>query len=310
MPTDATTFTVRAATPEDLPTLRRIMSAAIDELQRDHLSPEQIAASHAIMGVDTTLIDDGTYLVVEHRATGDGRAEIAGCGGWSRRATMYGGDHTRGRDDAPLDPATDPARVRAMYTDPRFARRGVGRMILEGCQRAAAAEGFRRLELVATLTGRPLYEAFGFRADEHLTDDSGGAAVPLVRMSKPIPEGDGPLDRYQRLFNLDLDNAAVAVAAAGCLAPDVVFESARRDRPVVGRDAVVEHLLSIREWVAGSDVRHTTAVDRAGRSRRWCWAVTVGDETVEGMDVVTLTADGRIARLAVFDRPLPPPPES
>lgn len=179
-------FTIRAAVVDDLPALHRVMDAAIDQLQQGFLSPEQIAASHAIMGVDTTLIRDGTYRVVE--CDGD----IAGCGGWSRRATLYGGDHTTGRDDALLDPAVDAARVRAMYTDPRFARQGVGRSILEGCQQAAAAEGFRRLELVATLAGEPLYRSFGFEPDEHFTDDSGGAAVPLVQMSKAIPDEPMP----------------------------------------------------------------------------------------------------------------------
>src|SRR5690242_17915610 len=95
------------------------MDAAIVELQRGVITPGQIEASRAIMGIDTQLVDDGTYFVVE----ADG--ELAGCGGWSRRATLYGGDHTAGRDARLLDPATEPARVRAMYTAPAFARRGV-----------------------------------------------------------------------------------------------------------------------------------------------------------------------------------------
>lgn len=173
--------TPRVANRDDLPTLTAITSAAIDELQRPFLTPAQVEGSHAIMGVDTQLIDDGTYFVVE----ADG--EIAGCGGWSRRATLYGADHTAGRDDAFLDPATDPARVRAMYTDPRFARRGVGRLVLDCCQAAAAAEGFRRLELVATLAGEPLYRSFGFEPiGEPFTDTSSGVAIPLLKMGKAI----------------------------------------------------------------------------------------------------------------------------
>lgn len=173
-------FTSRLATRDDLPALTPIVDAAIAELQRAYLDEQQIESSRAIMGVDTDLIDDGTYFVVESGA------EIAGCGGWSRRATMYGGSHSPGRDSALLDPKVDAARVRAMYTNPTYARRGVGRMILELCESAAAAEGFTRLSLVSTLSGEPLYSAYGFRPLERVEDDTGGAAVPLVRMEKSI----------------------------------------------------------------------------------------------------------------------------
>ncbi len=156
------------------------MDASIDELQRPFLEPHQIAASHAIMGVDTQLIDDGTYIVVEH----DGH--IAGCGGWSRRTTMYGGDHSNGRNTSLLDPSVDAARIRAMYTHPRFTRRGVGRRILEICEQAARNEGFRRLELVATVSGRPLYERFGFETVEAFDDTATGVQIPLLRMIKHL----------------------------------------------------------------------------------------------------------------------------
>ncbi|MCA1845257.1 MAG: GNAT family N-acetyltransferase [Actinobacteria bacterium] len=175
-------LTSRLATREDLPLLLPLIQAAIDELQRGFLDDAQIRSSHAIMGIDTQLIDDGTYFVVE----ADGH--IAGCGGWSRRATLYGGDHSAGRDAALLDPAHDPAKVRAMYTHPAFARRGVGRLVLSLCEAAAAAEGFTRLELMATLSGLPLYEAAGFEPVEHLEDASGGTPVPLVKMRKPITD--------------------------------------------------------------------------------------------------------------------------
>lgn len=156
------------------------MDAAIAELQRGFLDEAQIASSRAIMGIDTQLIDDGTYFVVEVDGT------VAGCGGWSRRATLYGGNQTPGRDAKLLDPATEPARVRAMYTSPAYARQGVGRLILSLCERAAASEGFTRLELMSTLSGEPLYTAYGFRPLERLEDPTGGAAVPLVRMAKPV----------------------------------------------------------------------------------------------------------------------------
>jgi GNAT superfamily N-acetyltransferase len=173
-------LTHRLATRDDVAALRTLMDAAIGTLQKGFLDDAQIESSRAIMGLDAQLIDDGTYFVVEI----DGA--LAGCGGWSRRATLYGGSHSPGRDAALLDPATEPARVRAMYTSPEFARRGVGRRILELCQRAAANEGFTRLELMATLSGRPLYETFGFQMIEEVTDSSGGVAVPLVRLGKPI----------------------------------------------------------------------------------------------------------------------------
>jgi GNAT superfamily N-acetyltransferase len=170
----------RLAEREDIPALRSVMDAAIAELQKPFLDPQQIAASRAIMGLDTLLIDDRTYFVVEL-----GR-ELAGCGGWSRRATLYGSDQTPGRDAALLDPAVDAARVRAMYTQPRHARRGVGRLILSLCEEAARREGFRRVELAATLAGVPLYRACGYQPIESIRDDRGGVAVPLVRMGKPL----------------------------------------------------------------------------------------------------------------------------
>ena len=171
---------IRVASLDDVPAMREVMAAAIIDLQREFLTPAQIESSKAIMGLDTQLVTDGTYYLV----TVDGA--IAGCGGWSRRATLYGSDSTSGRDAHLLDPATDPARVRAMYTNPAFARRGVGRLILETCERAAAAEGFTRLSLMSTLAGEPLYASYGFVAIEHVSDDQGGAPVPLVKMEKPV----------------------------------------------------------------------------------------------------------------------------
>jgi GNAT superfamily N-acetyltransferase len=156
------------------------MDAAITELQTPFLDAREIASSRAIMGLDTQLVDDGTYFVVEC----DG--ELAGCGGWSRRATLYGSDRTAGRSAARLDPARDAARIRAMYTHPTHTRKGVGRLIIALCEEAARAEGFGRMELMSTLAGEPLYRACGYEAIERLTDDRGGAPVPLVRMIKSM----------------------------------------------------------------------------------------------------------------------------
>ncbi len=174
------TLTHRLARPDDLNALRVLMDAAISDLQKPFLDESQIAASRALMGLDTQLIDDRTYFVVE------AEDQIAGCGGWSRRATLYGGDQTPGRSAALLDPARDAARIRAMYTHPRHVRKGVGRMIIAVCEEAARAEGFTRMELVATLAGEPLYRACGYTPVDHLVDDRGGHGVPLVRMTKQL----------------------------------------------------------------------------------------------------------------------------
>jgi GNAT superfamily N-acetyltransferase len=171
---------IRLATEADLPALRMMMARAIAELQRDFLSPAEVEASKAVMGLDTQLIADGCYFVAEI----DG--QIAGSGGWSRRATLYGGDHSAGRDARLLDPASEAARVRAMYTHPHFTRRGVGRAVLDACQDAARAAGFLRVELMATLSGVPLYTAAGFTAIERILDNNGGTPVPLVRMGKGL----------------------------------------------------------------------------------------------------------------------------
>ena len=174
-------FSHRLATPADIPSLSRLMESSIRELLAPFLSPQQIEASFAIMGLDRQLIDDGTYFVVEEKE------RIAGCGGWSRRATLFGGDHSLGRDARLLDPSCDPARVRAMYTDPAFARRGVGRLILVLCEEAAAREGFRRTELAATMGGVPLYRACGYVDLEHMEADTpSGIRVPMIRMGKDL----------------------------------------------------------------------------------------------------------------------------
>jgi GNAT superfamily N-acetyltransferase len=175
------TLACRLAHEADIDALRGVMDRAIGELQSAHLSLAQVEASRLFMGLDRQLIADGTYFVVE----AEGR--IAGCGGWSRRATLYGGDHTPGRDAARLDPAKDPARVRAMYTDPAFARRGVGRLILQRCETAARTEGFAAVELMATLAGRELYSRSGYEDVERVIDARGGTPVQLVRMRKALP---------------------------------------------------------------------------------------------------------------------------
>jgi GNAT superfamily N-acetyltransferase len=173
-------FFHRHATFADLGVLQRLMDASISELQRPFLEPKQIESSRAIMGLDTLLVEDGTYFIVESEG------QVVGCGGWSRRATLYGGDQTPGRNADYLDPQRDPAKVRAMYTHPAYARQGIGRLILSLCEIAARDEGFSIVELMATKSGEPLYLACGYRPTEQIMDDRGGVSVPLIRMSKRL----------------------------------------------------------------------------------------------------------------------------
>ena len=174
-------LTHRLARTEDLPALVVLMNASIGELLKPYLPPEAVAASFSVMGLDTQLVADSTYFVVECEGA------IAGCGGWSRRASLFGGDHSAGRDAALLDPDRDAARVRAMYTAPSFTRRGVGRLILRLCETAAATEGFARVELAATLAGEPLYRACGYNVIERFEAATPeGVNVPLLRMGKAL----------------------------------------------------------------------------------------------------------------------------
>lgn len=175
-------LTHRVATLDDLDALREVMRRSIETLQDAFLTPEQVRASHKVMGLDTQLVKDGTYLLVEC----DGR--IAGCGGWSWRSTLYGGDASVvSREPRALNPATEPARIRAMYTDPDFARRGVGRLVLQLCEAAAVKAGFRRAVMMATMAGVPLYAACGYTPTEAVQEAKvDGVSVPLVRMEKEL----------------------------------------------------------------------------------------------------------------------------
>lgn len=175
-------LTVRIAATADIPAIAALMDRAIGELQRGFLSEEEVASSRLSMGLDTQLIADGTYVVVEDAG------RIVGCGGWSYRATLYGGDHNPAlRNAAPLDPAIDPARIRAMYTDPDYVRRGIGRMVLAANEAAAKAAGFAHTELMATLAGEPLYLACGYEPIERVAKmTENGVAVPGVRMGKAL----------------------------------------------------------------------------------------------------------------------------
>ena len=171
---------IKIATDADVDQIRSLMDLAINLLQIPYLTADQITASHKAMGLDRQLIKDGTYYCVWE----DGR--IIGCGGWSFRATLYGGDHSAGRDAAQLNPAKDRARIRAMYTHPDFTRRGIGRLVLETSEAAAKAAGFKALEMAATLAGEPFYARCGYVVERRWQDENGAVPVPLLTMVKQI----------------------------------------------------------------------------------------------------------------------------
>ncbi len=175
-------YRIRRATLDERPALERLIAESARELSRSDYSDEQIEAAIAtVFGVDTDLIRDGTYYVAE--ASG----ELIGCGGWSRRRTLFGGDRYAVRDSGELDPAAEAAKIRAFFVHPAWARRGVGAAILAACERDARAYGFRSLELMATLPGVKLYAARGYEAGERVTLQAGdGVAVEFVPMRKNL----------------------------------------------------------------------------------------------------------------------------
>lgn len=172
---------LRTATREDIPAIEALMAASMAVLLPKFLDAKQVERSSETMGVDTLLVDDGTYFLVYIDNA------LAGCGGWSRRKTLYGGNHTTGRDDELADPETEPAKIRAMYTHPDFTRRGIGRFLLNAGEAAAKAEGFKVMEMGSTAPGRPLYEAAGYKFIEDLSQPSeDGTIVPILRMRKEL----------------------------------------------------------------------------------------------------------------------------
>lgn len=176
-------FRLRRATFADLPALGPLIAASARALSKGDYAPEQIeGALRGAFGTDTQLIRDGSYFVIE---AGD---RLAGCGGWSRRRTLFGSDARADRDATELDPAADAAKIRAFFIHPDFARRGLGTLLLDRCEQAAMAHGFRRFELMATLPGVRLYAVRGYQAGERIEWPMGdGVAIPFVPMSKDAP---------------------------------------------------------------------------------------------------------------------------
>ena len=175
-------MTLRLAVASDVDALRELITASVNGLQTgDYNASQRAGALGSVFGVDTRLIADGTYFVIE---TGEGR--LAACGGWSRFKTLFGADAMQGREDSHLDPATDAARIRAFFVHPEFARQGLGSLILKACEEAAGQAGFRKFELGATLTGVPLYQRHGYRELERIAVPlANGESLPITRMGKP-----------------------------------------------------------------------------------------------------------------------------
>jgi len=183
-PCDASQLRYRLALPADIPRIPPLIEASVRALGPAAYSPSQIEQSlGAWLGLDTQLIHDQTYFIVEAPSS----SSLAACGGWSRRKTPYGSDRRPGRDDALLDPQSDAAKIRAFFVHPAWARRGIATRILELCEQAARAEGFSRAEMGATLTGVPFYRRRGYVEGEH--EDlplANGEVLPIVKMSKPL----------------------------------------------------------------------------------------------------------------------------
>lgn len=186
---------LRLAVPEDVQVLHKLIEASVRGLQTKDYTPEQIeGALKTVFGVDTQLIADGTYIAAEARignAKADAEADserkrmIVGCGGWSKRKTLFGSDHWSGREDALLDPKHDAAKIRAFFIHPDWARQGIGSMILQACEDAARAAGFTRYEMGATLTGAKLFGARGYAAIRRISVPlTNGETLPVIQMLK------------------------------------------------------------------------------------------------------------------------------
>ncbi|TQV88838.1 GNAT family N-acetyltransferase [Aliikangiella coralliicola] len=178
-------LTHRIAAEEDIPKIIALMQASIEFNMKSFLSQSEIEAAKETMGVDRTLIEDETYFVIE--TLHQNETVMVGCGGWGKRKTLYGGDHTKGRDDSFSDPTKDAARIRAMYTHPDWTRLGIGTLLLELGENAARDVGFKLIELGSTLAGEPLYYKRGYREVSRETQIAdNGAENIIIKMAKKL----------------------------------------------------------------------------------------------------------------------------
>jgi GNAT superfamily N-acetyltransferase len=174
-------FSIRPATVDEIPVLEALVATSARALSKGFYSDaESDAAIKHVFGVDSELVADGTYLVAELGSA------LAGCGGWSKRSTLFGGDRYEGRTSGLLDPAADAAKIRAFFVGPKFARLGVGSTLLSACEAAARSAGFARTELMATLPGVPFYSARGYVAAPRIELDLCGVSVAFVPMAKHL----------------------------------------------------------------------------------------------------------------------------
>ena len=180
---------IRKAITADISRLGEVIEASVRGLQSQDYSPAQIdGALKSVYGVDSQLIADGTYLVAEISES-QNQPQIVACGGWSKHKTLYGGDQYAAREDSLLDPALDAAKIRAFFVHPKWARRGIGGLILEACENAAREAGFKRLEMGATLSGVAFYQTKGYATLENLEAPLGnGEVLPIVRMAKNLEQ--------------------------------------------------------------------------------------------------------------------------
>ncbi|MFT7472118.1 MAG: GNAT superfamily N-acetyltransferase [Kiritimatiellia bacterium] len=179
------TLTHRIAQEADTDAIRQLMQTSIAENMKAFLSASEIEAAKETMGVDKTLIEDGTYFLIE--AVHDGQTVLVGCGGWGKRKTLYGGDHTVGRDDSLSDPSNEAARIRAMYTHPDWVRRGIGSLLLDLGESAARLAGFESIELGSTVPGEPLYQARGYLEIERKVEKAAnGSENTVIKMVKAL----------------------------------------------------------------------------------------------------------------------------
>jgi GNAT superfamily N-acetyltransferase len=177
---------IRCAVSADVPVLRELINASVRRLQSSDYSPAQIdAALRTVFGVDSQLIADGTYLLVEAIVDSNKQPVIVACGGWSKRKTLFGGDRWRNRQDDMLDPEIDAAKIRAFFIHPDWARQGIGTLLLDACESAAGAAGFTRFEMGATLTGVKLFQKRGYVAMERLNVPlEGDITLSVIHMVK------------------------------------------------------------------------------------------------------------------------------
>jgi GNAT superfamily N-acetyltransferase len=185
MPDSETRWRIRTAQKNDVPALHALIEASVRGLQAGDYTPAQIeGALGTVLGLDTQLIRDQTYFIVESENSA-GETVLAGCGGWSKRKTLFGSDNASIREPDLLDPVTDAAKVRAIFVHPEFARRGLGSVILAHVEAAAQASGFRHFEMGSTLTGVPLYRLKGYvEIEEIAVPLHNGESLPIVRMVK------------------------------------------------------------------------------------------------------------------------------